>query len=746
MKIKNRIKNSGFTLIEALISLLIISIFVIGTYQLIIFSLKITADNKLRLAAVTIADQKIELVRNLPYNDVGTTQGMVHGVIADNETLIHNNGTFFINTLVQYIDDPFDGTSSSSPKDLLANDYKQVRIRVRWTGPFGTKNVTAFTKVVPRGIESNLSGGILIINVFNARGIGVEGANVAIKNTSVNPIIDFSTETDASGNLIFPGAPTSTEGYEITVTKSGYSTSSTSPRTVVNPNPTIPNATVLKEQITEIGFAIDLLSNLKIKTINQNLPDNWKVNTDASEENQVNARMDIDSNGYIYLVWQDYRNGPSSRIYGQKYSSTTTQAQWPADIIISTAMNQILPDIKVDNSGDLYVSWNDNSNGNQDSFLIKRASADGGDLWGGSKKIDTQADSKDQTNPRIALSKIASPQNIIVVWSDNRNTQTDIFLKIYDINKNNVLSPEIKVNTNFEPTGTNQYSPTLAIDSSDNIYVAWTDERNGNKDVYAQKYNLGGINQWASDIFIGSLSASTSEQYSPAVAIDSSDNIYLSWTDERNGNKDVYLQKYNTSSAAVWGSEIRVGTISASSSNQYSSSLAVDSIGNIYVAWTDERNSNQDIYAQKYDNSGNSLWIEDIRANVNTSTSAQYNPALAINPANDDPYAVWQDERFGDTDIFAAKIGPYGAISYVPEMPLTIISAKKIGENPIIYKYNKNYTSNGMGEVALTGIEWDSYSIILNPNYLNYSIIATDPPLPLSLDPNTSREIILYLE
>lgn len=741
-----KINTKGFTLIEVLVSLAITALFVVGIYNLILFSLKVTNDNKLRLSALTIADQKLELIRNLPYDSVGTTAGIVHGVVPDNQTLSHNNGTFYINTLIKYIDDPFDGVASGTPNDLLANDYKQVRIQVSWVGPFGQKNVITFTNIAPQGIETNLGGGTLSINVINALGQAVSGATVSIRNASVTPTIDFSAETGANGNLTFPGAPTSTEKYQITVTKAGYSTCSTTARTVANPNPTYVNLSILIGKKTDVSYAIDILSNLTIRTIQAALPDNWQVNTDTSVEDQVNAKMDIDNNGYIYIVWQDYRGGSSSRIYAQKYSSTTSLPMWGEDVIISTAMNQIIPDVKVDNNGHLYVAWNDNSNGNEDSFLVKRNSSDGSDAWSGAKKINTQADSDDQTHPRIALSRVASPQNIAVVWQDDRNTENDVYLKIYDSSKNEIFTPEVKINSNSGTDGTEQYEPVLAVNSSDNIFMAWTDERSGNKDVYAQKYNMSGSSLWASDIRIGEASASTSAQYSPAIAIDTNDYIYAAWTDERNGNPDVYIQKYNATGTPQWANDLQVGTTSASSSAQSSPSIAVDSMNNFYVAWTDERNGNQDVYAQKFDADGVPLWPGEIRVNVNTSTTAQYNPALAINPVNDDPYATWQDDRNGDADIFATKIGTYGSASDLANIPLTVTGAKKIGENPIIYKFTKNYTSNSSGVADLTNIEWDSYSIITQTGYTAHHIIMTDPQTPISINPNTSREILIYLD
>ena len=43
-------------------------------------------------------------------------------------------------------------------------------------------------------------------------------------------------------------------------------------------------------------------------------------------------------------------------------------------------------------------------------------------------------------------------------------------------------------------------------------------------------------------------------------------------------------------------------------------------------------------------------------------------------------------------------------------------------------------------------MEWDSYNISLGAGYSAYQIVMTSPELPLNLLPNTTGEIILYLD
>jgi prepilin-type N-terminal cleavage/methylation domain-containing protein len=75
----------GFTLIEVIVSLLVSMMLIFGIYSLVMYSLHITSDNKFYIEAFEIANQKMEQIRNFPYNDVGTILGSPTGVIPDYE-------------------------------------------------------------------------------------------------------------------------------------------------------------------------------------------------------------------------------------------------------------------------------------------------------------------------------------------------------------------------------------------------------------------------------------------------------------------------------------------------------------------------------------------------------------------------------------------------------------------------------------------------------------------------------------
>jgi len=262
---KTKKNNEGQSLIDIIIALAIFSILSTAIFTAVSLTLNLVSFNRSRTTARHIAQAKIEFLRNLPYDDVGTTGGIPSGGLPQEETQIENGLKFNIKTTIIYIDDEFDDTA---PTDLLPTDYKRARVEVSWEGlSGGSKNspVVMLTDISPKGIETTEGGGTLSVLVFDANGNPVSQADVIISAPSLNPAINLTIKSNSSGRVLLPGAPECISCYRLTVTKAGYSTEQTySTAEVANPNK--PDQTVLEGNLTEVSFAIDRLSILNIAT------------------------------------------------------------------------------------------------------------------------------------------------------------------------------------------------------------------------------------------------------------------------------------------------------------------------------------------------------------------------------------------------------------------------------------------------------------------------------------------------
>jgi type II secretory pathway pseudopilin PulG len=735
----NKKNLSGFGLVEIIVSLAIIPVLLLGIYGLIIFSLKITAENKMRILATGIANQAMEQARNLPYDRVGLTTGIPNGDIPTTKSVIKQGSTFIVRSAVSFFDDPFDGTEADGT-DLLGQDYKIVTMEVSWSSNLGQKSVTVFSKIIPRTEENSPGGGILRIYVVDANGNPVQGAAVKIVNSKITPSVDFEINTDDSGRVNLPGAMPSYESYEITVSKNNYSTDKTHTRNASNPVPTKPHLTVVAGEKTEQSFSIDKLGILDIESLLQNLPIGQRINNDSSGQDQINPVQAMSLNGNRYFVWQDYRSASDSKIYAQKYNQGWIK-QWPLDIVVSPANNQVLPDTDIDRLENLYVCWNDNSNGNQDVYIKKLSAIDGSNLWSGAK-INTTADSKDQTESSMTIQEDGPNDYIYVTWSDNRNDDGDVFLQAFSISRSTLFPQEVMATLNS--TG-KQSQPMITSSPDAQPVIAWTDDRNGNLDIYAQKFNSSGNKIWTSDLLLNKESP-LANQHSPAIVISQDNFLFTAWTDDRNGNLDIYAQKFNSSGTPIWTNDLLISSAS-SSAKQHAPSIAIDTSGAIFISWTDERLGNQDIYATKIDTDGNMLWPNDIFVGYGYNSSNQHNGRLIINTSTNKPSAVWQDDRDGNFDIYATDFDyPDPSTIYAGSLPLIIKSSTRIGENPVIPKILLQVQTDTQGKVSVP-TDWDQgYSITINPASSSKHIIYSTPIQPIPLLPDQTKNIQLYVK
>lgn len=267
LKIKNT--NFGFTLIEALTLLFVFSVITLAFYSVISVGLRYIQDSKNRLAALAVVNEKMEIVRNLKYDDIGTT-GAGTGSLAEDEDVTENGRTFHVNTVVAYNDDDYDG---NYPADVIPGDYKRVIITVSWSnGGLGINSVELKSRFVPPGLEvANPGDGILSINVFSDQpgGTGISGSSVHIVNTETG--LDTNQTTDSSGNVILIGPliKDSIQKYEITVSKTDYETVATMPPfPAASYNPTNVHASVVVGGINVTNIVQNELTDLKISTVN----------------------------------------------------------------------------------------------------------------------------------------------------------------------------------------------------------------------------------------------------------------------------------------------------------------------------------------------------------------------------------------------------------------------------------------------------------------------------------------------
>ncbi len=750
--------ENGFTLLESIVDIAVFLIIFLSLFSLFTVVLRTIRDNKAITVANNIALEQLEIIRKMDFNDIATDTGWVPPGPIPSERVINRSGlNFTVKVDIAFADDPYDDLD---PQDTFPFDYKKARVRVIWKNYVtGNQEVVAMsTTIAPKGLEGLSAGkGGLLITVFNASGEAVYSADVHIESNSLGYSVD--AQTDLNGNLWVPDLEPA-DDYHIVVTKAGYSTDQTyavdndpsSP--TYNPNPTKPDATVVEGEVTKLGFAIDVLGNLDIKTVNYNNPQNWRVNTDTGADSQTEVDLDIDSGNNVILAWLDDRSG-ADRIYAQKYKYNSSTGlfdqEWASDVQITTANNKETPKVAVYNTSYFYIVWTDARNGNEDVYLQKFNSSDGSPVWN-DVKVNIDENSADQIRPSLAVD---SAGNVYVAWMDNRNGDWDIYAQKWDTNGNSMWSADLRVNSDVGSA--NQENPKIVVDDEDNFYVVWEDEINGDKDIFMAKFDSSG-----NTLFAGkkvNTDSSLLDQYEPTVVFDGSNYLYIAWADKRNSQPDIYAQKYdklgNIATDGNWASgDVKINDDSMPTAWRTKPTIAYSSLDNVlYFSWEDDRNGDSDVYSAKFDANGNKLWTYDLIMN-GVSNGIQDAPATVV---DSEGYGItaWEDERSGDFDIYLTRYKDMGFFVRVG-VPITVTGAKLKGTYPNdspppanlpIYKYSETFTSDSGGNISIgdgmTALEWDSYSFSTDDSH---TIVSADRPMPLDVNPGAAETIILNIE
>lgn len=264
----NKLNKLGFTLVEVLVATAIFLIFAVGIYSSISLVFKIVYQSRVRILETALLSEELETVRNLPYDSIGILNGIPVGLLAHTKTVVRNGISFNLITSVRNIDDSFDGTLGGTPNDTAPADYKLVEISAICQSCSQYVPVIINTIIAPKNLEGASKNGALFIHVFDADGLAVPGASVHIVNSAQSPNTIVDDVTDIDGMLRVIDAPTGTLSYNITVSKSGYSSDATVPASVPNPNPLKPPANVVSQAITEISFSIDKIGSLNVSALN----------------------------------------------------------------------------------------------------------------------------------------------------------------------------------------------------------------------------------------------------------------------------------------------------------------------------------------------------------------------------------------------------------------------------------------------------------------------------------------------
>ena len=219
------------------------------------------------------------------------------------------------------------------------------------------------------------------------------------------------------------------------------------------------------------------------------------------------------------------------------------------------------------------------------------------------------------SNNQNQLQSISDGQGgVYIVWQDNRNSSTtewDIYAQRLSYNGERLWDEDGSVICN---ANANQSVPFLVGDGSGGILVFWTDFRDGDLDIYAQRVNSSGLIQWAANGVAVAAGAGAQRfnnlhhyrKYPPIIS-DNSGGAYFAFMDDSDGDFDIYAQRINGSGAKQWGvNGVKVTNLSRDDRDQR---IASDGQGGIFVVWENDQGGGlTSLFAQRVNANGDLMW------------------------------------------------------------------------------------------------------------------------------------------
>jgi hypothetical protein len=255
----------------------------------------------------------------------------------------------------------------------------------------------------------------------------------------------------------------------------------------------------------------------------------------------------------------------------------------------------------------------------------------------------------------------------IVAWLDDRQSQRDVYAQRIDASGNPLWAPNgVPVATACSTEGgcsNRKHDLRMVSDGAGGAIITWREERDSfHASVWAQRIHANGTPAWTIDgvpVANGPFSA-----YYPSIAPDAAGGAFIAWQDHRAWpTVAVFAQRLNAAGMPAWAADgipVAAATVfkrpSAAAATAHQ--VMADGTGGVVVAWVDARNEdgsgNADIYAQRLDASGASLWTAGGLA-LCTRPHDQYQPMIATDGAGGAIF-TWEDRGESAPSSFEPQI------------------------------------------------------------------------------------------
>ena len=251
----------------------------------------------------------------------------------------------------------------------------------------------------------------------------------------------------------------------------------------------------------------------------------------------------------------------------------------------------------------------------------------------------------------------ASDGRIWIVWHSYRTGGGDVYYKVYDPSRIHPWSSEIRLTT--DPDW--DISPSIMQASDGDIWVAWSTNRTGNRDIYYKTYDG---THWSPDT---SLTMDPNLDEFPSIMQASDGDIWVAWSTNRTGNGDIYYKTYN---GTHWSPDTSLPD--QEPADDWDPSIMQTADGEIWFVWV--RNDN--IYYKTARVHDGIEWSADDTLTTDENMR-DWHPSI-MQASDDDLWVVWDSDRMSEQEEVYCKVYDNSSSMWSNDTRLTFNEASDI--------------------------------------------------------------------
>ncbi len=273
--------------------------------------------------------------------------------------------------------------------------------------------------------------------------------------------------------------------------------------------------------------------------------------------------------------------------------------------VAGTRGNLQTPVLALDLAGNPLVAWSGWTGRRWDSFLRRRG---GSWLPFGQASGPVSGSDRSSVHPTLVVDRRGHP---IIAWSEILPDNAEIYAARWTGARWERISGP-PGGAGISANAGDSKLPKLALSRNGEPTVAWMDDTSarfgkrkdyvrGSWQIYLRSRTANGWQQLAGSASGQGISATRGESRAPALALDPLGNPYVAWQDNTRGNDEILLSAWTGTAWRETCGSHAAGGLSANSGSSGLPALAVDTSGSAYVAWNDNTSGNYEIHVKRCD-------------------------------------------------------------------------------------------------------------------------------------------------